>query len=458
MMGRVDYVWQEFVQIVDREIGARLSIPPAIFPNDRLCIACSGGIDSVCLVLALAAKFPGDRLAILHYNHNTRGQETDDDARFVTHLAGALGVEIFTEKRSGGPVSEGALREARYTFFSRKMAEIGSKFLFLAHHADDVIETMLMRLARGSSEIAAPKYCQPSRDGTHRVRPLIPIFKQEIIDIFTKNHIPWREDFSNRSEDYLRNRIRKITPLLGPIFRERDWKAGFLLAHRYLTEDASCLNQMAENLCSNPKKLDLQTATHPAIIRRAIQCWLNDSPPTRPCFEQIFKAVSQNYPTKISVNPKIFVEIKGKILHKITKVSNFFEINFKYWQWGTLYLPTGHKLTRTITPFPEQNFPSNAPNFTTIYINGENNTKIFIRTRLPGDQYRPINAPTKSLKKLFSEKKIPAHQRQTLPVLCDQNGSIIWVPHLPPANALKVQKNYALRITFSSTEVKKSMP
>jgi tRNA(Ile)-lysidine synthetase-like protein len=451
-------MWQEFVRIVDREIGARLSVFPVISSDERLCIACSGGVDSVCLTLALAAKFSENRLVILHYNHNTRGQETDDDARFVSHLASTLGVAFFTEKRFEGPASEGALREARYTFFSRIMAEIGSKFLFLAHHADDVVETMLMRLARGSTEIAAPKYCQPRRDGTCLLRPLITVFKQEIIDIFIKNRIPWREDSSNRSEGHLRNRIRKIIPLLGPIFRERDWKSGFLLAHRYLTEDASCLNQMAENLCSNPQKLDLQTVAHTAIIRRAIQCWLDDSPPTRPCFERILKAVTQNHPAKISVNSEIFVEIKGKVLHKTTKFSNFFEINFKYWQWGTVYLPTGHKLTRTITPFPPQNFPGEDLNSSVIYINGEKNTKFFIRTRLPGDQYRPINAPTKSLKKLLSEKKIPAHQRSTLPVLCDESGSIIWVPHLPPADALKVRKNYALRITFSWTEVKKSMP
>ncbi|MDR1303205.1 MAG: tRNA lysidine(34) synthetase TilS [Puniceicoccales bacterium] len=458
MMGRVDDVWQEFARVVDREIGARLGIFPAISPNDRLCIACSGGIDSVCLALALAAKFPADRLAILYYNHNTRGRETDDDARFVSHLASALGVAFFTEKRSEGPVSEDALRAARYTFFSQIMAEIGSKFLFLAHHADDVVETMLMRLARGSAKIAAPKNCQPVRDGTRRLRPLISVFKQEIIDIFTKNRIPWREDSSNQSEGYLRNRIRKIMPLLGFIFRERDWKSGFLLAHRYLEEDASCLNQMAENLCSNPQKLDLQAVAHPAIIRRAIQRWLHDSPPTRPCFEQILTAVTQNRSAKISVKPKIFVEINGKILHKKTKFSNFFEINFKYWQWGTVYLPTGYKLTRAIVPFPPQNFPGENLNTSVIYISGENNTKIFIRARLPGDQYRPINAPTKSLKKLFSEKKIPANQRSTLPVLCDERGAILWVPHLPPADAAKVQKNYALRITFSSTEVKKSMP
>jgi tRNA(Ile)-lysidine synthase len=447
----MDHAWEEFAGIVDREIGPRLKFPSALFQNDRLCVACSGGIDSVCLALALAAKFPANQLIILHYNHNTRGRETEDDARFVGRLAGALNLEFFTEKRSNEPGSEDALRKARYAFFSQTMAKIGSRFLFLAHHADDAIETMLMRLARGSATIAAPKHCQPLREGTFRIRPLISIFKQEIVNLFTKNHIPWREDPSNQSGEYLRNRVRKITPLLDSIFDGRNWKSGFLLAHHYLDEDASCLNQMAENLCTNPQKLDLQAAAHAAIIRRAIQFWLGDFPPKRPCFERIFEAVTQNRPAKISINSKIFIEIKGKVLRKIYKNSDFFKINFKYWQWGELYLPTGHKLTRAIVPFSAQNLPRKDLNRSEIYINGKKNTKIFLRKWQPGDQYRPINAPTKSLKKLFSEKKIPVDQRSTLPVLCDEGGSIIWVPHLPPADGAKAQKNYALRITFSST-------
>jgi tRNA(Ile)-lysidine synthase len=442
--------WRKYRQLVENRIGPHLKLPPAI-PTDKLCIACSGGIDSICLTLALAAHFPANSLAILHYNHATRGHETDDDERFVAHLASDLAIDFFTEKYAHKCTTEEALRLARYAFFSRTMARLNSRYLFLAHHADDVIETMLMRLARGSTEIAAPKYCQPFADGTFHVRPLIAVFKREIIDLFAENHIPWREDPSNGEGEYLRNRIRKFLPQLDPVFTERNWKRGFLLSHRYLEEDTLSLNQMAEALCTDPQKLDLQNVPYAAIIRRAIQFWLRDCTPTRPCFEQIFNAVVQNDSAKISVTPQITVAIDQKILSKKTKCVDALDINFRNWYFGEIYLPTGHRLSREIVPFSAQNLLATDLNDATVYVDDEKCDKISIRTWRHGDRYRPINAPTKSLKKLFAEKKIPADQRSKLPVLCDKWGDIFWIPHLPPADFVSVQNNHALRITFSST-------
>ncbi|MDR1590486.1 MAG: tRNA lysidine(34) synthetase TilS [Puniceicoccales bacterium] len=450
----MNHTWQALAQTTNCEIGHRLKLPPSISAckkllNEKLCVACSGGVDSLCLTLALAAQFPAHRLAILHYNHATRGQETDDDEHFVAHLACDLGIDFFTEKYSNGSISEGALRRARYAFFLQTMTRLKSRFLLLAHHADDVIETMLMRLARGSTEIAAPKYCQPFAEGTYLLRPLISISKQEIIDLFTKNQIPWREDSSNSKDDYLRNRIRKFLLPMDAIFSGRNWKRGFLLAHRYLEEDATCLNQMAEILCTDPQKLDLQNVPHASIIRRAIQFWLRDYAPSRACFEQIFDAVVQNYFAKISIAPQIAVEIDQKILSKKTEHSDIFEFNFKNWHFGTLYLPTRYKLTREMAPF-QNSLPTELNTFV-VYVDEKKCDEISIRTWRHGDRYRPINAPTKSLKKLFSEKKIPVRQRSELPVLCDKWGAIFWVPHLPPADFVKVRNNYALKITFSPT-------
>jgi tRNA(Ile)-lysidine synthase len=370
---------------------------------------------------------------------------------FVRQLAGDLGIDFFSEKRFNGTAAEEVLRRARYDFFSRVMGKLGSSHLLLAHQADDVIETMLMRLARGSTEIAAPKYCQPFADGTYRIRPLIPIFKQEIIDLFVENQIPWREDPSNCADEYLRNRIRRLLPQLDSVFGERNWKRGFLLAHRYLEEDVSCLQRMAEALCTDSQKLDLQNVPQRAIIRRAIQFWLRDCPLPRLCFEQILDAVIRNDSAKISIHAQTFIEIDRKILLKRTEHPNFFKIDFRNWQSGTLYLPTGYRLTREIVPFSSRNLLAEELNGSVVYVDNEKCERISMRRWCQGDRYRPINAPTKSLKKLFSEKKIPPDQRHQLPVLCDEKGAIIWIPHLPLADFVKVRNNFALKITFSST-------
>jgi tRNA(Ile)-lysidine synthase len=447
----MDHIWQAFVGIINQEIGQRLKFPRDFFSDKKLCIACSGGVDSICLSLATAARFPARQLAILHYNHNTREQETDGDERFVRQLAEGLGIDFFSEKRFNGARTEAALRKARYDFFSRAMAKLESPYLLLAHQADDVIETMLMRLARGSTEIAAPKYCQPFSDGTYRIRPLISIFKQEIIDLFVKNQIPWREDSSNCTDEYLRNRIRRLLPQLNSIFEGRDWKRGFLLSHRYLEEDASCLQEMAEALCTDSQKLDLQNVPHGAIIRRAIQFWLRDCPLSRPCFEQILDTVIGNYPAKINIHTQTFIEIDRKILFRRTERPHLLKIDFQNWQSGTLYLPTGYKLTREIVSFSPQDLLAEELNTSVIYVDSEKCNQISVRTWHYGDRYQPINAPMKSLKKLFSEKKIPTDQRHQLPVLCDEKSAIIWIPHLPPADFVKVRNNSALKITFSST-------
>ncbi|MDR2200535.1 MAG: tRNA lysidine(34) synthetase TilS [Puniceicoccales bacterium] len=447
----MDRPWQSFSQIVGRNIGPRLKFPPIISSDEKLCIACSGGADSLCLLLALADRFPKNRLAVLHYNHNTRGKETDEDEHFVATIARALDLDFFSGKRESGSISEEGLRQTRYAFFSQTMAKINGRLLFLAHHGDDVIETMLMRLGRGSAEIAAPKYCQAFQDGTYRIRPLLAIAKQEIIDLFAQNQIPWREDPSNERQDYLRNRIRKIIPLFDHIFEKRNWKAGFFLSHRYLDEDATCLNQMAEALCTCPQKLDLQNVSHDAIIRRAIQIWLRDLPLSRSSFEHIFQAITKNHRTKINIRGQNFITLDHKILYRSQQSTKIFKIKFKNWQWGTLYLPTGYKLVREIVPFSQKNIPQKGLNDSTVYVDGKICANISLRSWHYGDQYRPINAPRKSLKRLFSEKKIPRDQRTSLPLLCNGDDTIIWVPHLPPADHAKVQNNFALKITFSST-------
>jgi tRNA(Ile)-lysidine synthetase-like protein len=178
---------------------------------------------------------------------------------------------------------------------------------------------------------------------------------------------------------------------------------------------------------------------------------LRDLSLTRPCFEQISEALNQNYPAKISIDFQTLIQINGKILRRIHKSTNVFKMHFKNWQFGTLYLPTGYKLTREIVPFPPQNMVSEELNISFIYGDSQSCSKLSVHPWQSGDRYRPINAPTKSLKKLFSEKKIPTDRRSILPVLCDEKGSIVWIPHLPPAEFVKVQNNFALKITFSST-------
>jgi tRNA(Ile)-lysidine synthetase-like protein len=248
-----------------------------------------------------------------------------------------------------------------------------------------------------------------------------------------------------------------MLPQWDQIFGKRSWRKGFLLAHTYLAEDTAGLNQMAEALCADPQKLALHNVSQPTLLRRAIQFWLRDCSLSRSCFEQILGAVLKNSTAVISLDHQTTIKVEQGILQRRQKVKNVPKISFKNWQNGELYLPTGYKLTREIVPFSPEQISLEPLNTSTVYVDERQCSSILLRPWQPGDRYKPINAPQKSLKKLFSEKKIPEPIRHQLPVLCDAQGNIFWVPGLPPADFVKVQKDFALRIIFSSTEVKISM-
>ena len=132
--------------------------------SKRIYIACSGGADSVFLTLFFSTDELRDRLTVLHFNHRLRGDESDQDERFVEELCTNLGLAFLSAswERSDedGSVSEELARDARMGFFSKSIGEhIVDSVILTGHHADDVVETLLMRISRGSGlqGICAPR-------------------------------------------------------------------------------------------------------------------------------------------------------------------------------------------------------------------------------------------------------------------------------------------------------------
>ena len=148
--------------------------------TDRLCIACSGGADSVFLLLYFAAIRQGKGLSVLHFNHRLRGRESDEDEDFVESICGNLGLPLIADswKRevNDDSVSEDEARAARMAFFSRCVSGHGSETPILTgHHADDIVETMLMRISRGSGlqGLTAPREVSEGSEGLLFFRPLL---------------------------------------------------------------------------------------------------------------------------------------------------------------------------------------------------------------------------------------------------------------------------------------------
>ena len=287
-------------------------------------MAFSGGADSLALLLLLWAHWPERRarLVALHFNHRLRGAAADADERFCRRVCRGLGVRVrvgrWKNRRSGA--SEEEARTARFAFFDRTMLRIGARALWLGHQQDDIAETMLMRLARGSGTagLAAPRPVQ--RVGSQlRVRPLLTVKKEEVVARLRESGIPWREDRTNAGRMYFRNRIRHQVLPAWQKAAERDVLAGVALARERLEEDDSALDAWVAELRPWGRGGVLNVAIFQnrprALVRRALHRWLLAQPLagdlSRQGFENLLDAVVAGRSTRRSLGLNGFASIKN---------------------------------------------------------------------------------------------------------------------------------------------------
>lgn len=184
--------------------------------NDRVIVAVSGGPDSICLLdvlLKLKEKLKIQVLAC-HYNHRLRGKDSTKDEEFVVNFCKKTGVELLLDRAAEDKSfkSEDEARQARYHFFQGLISEGRGEKIALAHHANDLAETYIMRVLRG----AGPKGLSaiPSQRESF-IRPFLEITRSKIEAYLRDNELKFRIDKSNQKNDFLRNKIRnKLIPEL----------------------------------------------------------------------------------------------------------------------------------------------------------------------------------------------------------------------------------------------------
>lgn len=180
----------------------------------------SGGLDSV--VLTHFCHKMGLKISLAHCNFNLRGVESDEDESFITKLADDLDLKVFIEHFETEDFAKEhqmsiqmAARELRYEWFYNLAETLSFDYILTAHHADDNLETVLINLTRGTG-ISGLTGIPEIHDKI--IRPLLPFSRQELEKYALQNQIKWREDSSNASEKYLRNKIRhQVIPILKEI-------------------------------------------------------------------------------------------------------------------------------------------------------------------------------------------------------------------------------------------------
>lgn len=183
-------------------------------------VAVSGGVDSMVL-LDLLAYQPGLELIVAHFDHGIR-EDSQQDREVVQAAAEHYHFPfIYAEGGLATDVSEAEARKARYAFLNRTKNELHASAIIMAHHQDDVIETMCINLIRGTGR----KGLTSLRSGSEIIRPLLDTSKQDILKYAQSHAILWREDSTNQNDTYLRNYLRhNILPAM-QLEQRQQWVA-----------------------------------------------------------------------------------------------------------------------------------------------------------------------------------------------------------------------------------------
>ena len=435
-------------------------------------LACSGGADSVCMVLLVWSAFPQahSRMRLLHFNHGIRGADADADAAAVDAIGTELGLKVTSEraviKTDPSALSEAHLRAARMDFFAR--AECNT--ILTGHQLNDVAESLLMRLTRGSGleGLAAPRPVSSAGYAFKLVRPLLNFNRIQIQTALRKCGIDWHEDTSNATGHYFRNRVRStLIPQIETVSK-RDFFQACARTRMLLQEDAEALEAIAKSLwaqlfngeCLNI--IPLKSAAR-AVVRRLLHQFINTLTPDTQlqpeALQQLIERIISGQPFRQSLGEHFLVSQSGYlILSQEPPPSNwqaFSAVPGRSYRLcknteirlETLILDAGLKkkiLSGNIHPqheafiaFDQQPPPS-----------------ITIRPWLPGDTLQMLGAPgRRKLQDIFVDKKIDASERKRLPIVCFSSQTIVWCPGIPPADTCKITPHtyQALRLTYTTS-------
>ena len=178
-------------------------------------VAVSGGVDSMVL-LTLLRQATELKLVVAHFDHGIR-PDSRQDRELVQQTAERYGIPFeHTEGKLGPGTSEATARRARYEFLERVRHQRGADAIVTAHHQDDLLETAILNLLRGTGR----KGLTSLANRPHVLRPLLGVSKAQLLDYARRHQVVWREDSTNADEAYLRNYVRRrLMPRLDPSSR-----------------------------------------------------------------------------------------------------------------------------------------------------------------------------------------------------------------------------------------------
>jgi tRNA(Ile)-lysidine synthase len=425
-------------------------------PGQHAGVAVSGGADSVCLLHLLASlAAPWNlRLTVLHLDHGLRGEESREDAEFVRALSVSLGLPIEIRRASiedAGGNREQAARAARLEFFRQAMADHGIARVAVGHTRSDQAETVLFRFLRGAGTAGLAAIRPVTPGGI--VRPLLEIGREEVRQFLRDRGIPWRDDSSNASPRFARNRIRHaLLPQLraewnpaieATLAHTADWalaeeawweaEIGRLSAGRMVEQDGRVLVSAAA-------LRDLPLAAARRLVRRAMERakgGLSGIDFAHAAAVLELAASPNGTGSFRAAGVRVCRSFDWLCFTAVTaKASGIGGYLFRADAPGVVPLPAqGLSISLELIENRETSGPLDCVYNKKVDVLDWQRLSgpLEVRNWRPGDLYQPVGSATgKKLKALFQEARVPVWERPNWPVLTD-GGAIVWTRRFGPA-------------------------
>lgn len=406
--------------------------------GDAVVVACSGGPDSMALLHMLyrLKKALDIEVVCAQVNHNTGRNGQAEEQEFVKAYCRNHGLtfEGMTIEDYGDDNFHNEARTKRYSYFGEVVKKYKAKYLFTAHHGDDLTETILMRIVRGSTLRGYSGFSKIVDMGTYKiVRPLIEVSKDDILSYDKKNRVPFREDSSNTKDVYTRNRFRKY---IVPQFKKEDKhvNAKFYKFSKTLLEYNEYIDKQMKRCLSKVYPQNVLNIEEFEKLDRVI------------AMKIIYYMLEQKYQDDLMLITDHHAELIYQLIN-----SNRANVS--------IHLPNNIKAVKsynTLTLTNEDVSPNeyeieiikyvNLPNGKNIEVVDkskltDNNVirlssdevclPLHVRSRRNGDKiYIKGMLGSKKVKDIFIDEKINQSERDLWPVVVDSKNNIVWLPGL----------------------------
>jgi len=439
--------------MLTKKVLSTISRNSMLDEGDRVLVAVSGGVDSVVLLDVLCQLAPIYKLELFlsHLDHQLRGEDSRGDARFVSQLASRLGIELVSESVDVSAIArnkklgiEEAARMVRLRFLRETAIDLKSDKIAVGHTANDLAETILFNLIRGSGLTGIGGIKPVSLPF---IRPLIDVTRDEIVSYANQKGIAWRYDRSNADTRFTRNLIRhQIIPVLEGL------NPRFVIAMSRTAEIVRDQNQALHDLV-DPLLQDaiIEESKHSICLNRNY---------LKSCSPGVLRALLRQALEKVRGNLQaISKENIDDLCNLIKSSRSHGELHLPHAQARlqedelALSQPEPGRIPRqdsqeTEVPLGSTNFPAfgigldieispwnrqidvlNTRDANTEIIDADKvSFPLKLRNRRPGDRFSPLGlSATKKLKDFFIDSHVPFYERDKVPLLCDQRGIILVI-------------------------------